>query len=79
MCSWLTRNQRLNNISHRGENGACAQPSTSHEEEEIQNSNFEYESSKHPSEDPKRMIENQQQKELKRSQKMRLRVGKKSR
>ena len=43
---------RSSNISHPGENVACAQPSVSHEEEEIQNLNFEYESSKHPSEDP---------------------------
>ena len=42
---------RSSNISHPGENVACAQPSVSHEEEEIQNSNFEYESSKSPSED----------------------------
>ena len=34
---------RSSNISHPGENVACAQPSVSHEEEEIQNSNFEYE------------------------------------
>ena len=43
---------RRSNISHQGENVACAQPSVSHEEEEIQNSNFEYETSKRPSEDP---------------------------
>ena len=43
---------RSRNNSHPGENVACAQPSVSHEEEEIQNLNFEYESSKHPSEDP---------------------------
>ena len=42
---------RSSNISHPVENVACAQPSVSHEEEEIQNSNFEYESSKSPSED----------------------------
>ena len=39
------------NISHPGENVAHAQPSVSHEEEEIQNSNFEYVSSKRPRED----------------------------
>ena len=43
---------RSSNISHPGENVACAQPSVSHEEDEIQNSNFEYGSSKRPSEDP---------------------------
>ena len=43
---------RSSNISHPGENVACAQPSISHKEEEIQNSNLEYESSKRPSEDP---------------------------
>ena len=43
---------RSSNISHPGENVACAQPSVSHEEEETQNSNFEHESSKRPSEDP---------------------------
>ena len=43
---------RSSNISHPGENVACAQQSVSHEEDEIQNSNFEYWSSKHPSEDP---------------------------
>ena len=40
---------RSSNISHPGENVACAQPSVSHEEEEIQNLNFEYESGKRPS------------------------------
>ena len=43
---------RSGNISNFGENVAHAQPSVSQEEEEIQNSNFEYESSKCPSEDP---------------------------
>ena len=32
---------RSSNISHPGENVACAQPSVSNEEDEIQNSNFE--------------------------------------
>ena len=41
---------RSSNISHPGENGARAQPSVSHEEDEIQN--FVYGSSKCPSEDP---------------------------
>ena len=40
------------NISCPVENVAHAQPSVSHEEDEIQNSNFEYGSSKCPSEDP---------------------------
>ena len=43
---------RSSNISHQGENVACAQPSVSHEADEIQNSNFEYGLSKRPSEDP---------------------------
>ena len=42
---------RSGNISNLGENIACAQPSVSHKEEEIQNSNLEHELSKHPSED----------------------------
>ena len=40
------------NVSHRHKNVDCAQPSVSHEEEEIQNSNFEYESSKRPGDAP---------------------------
>ena len=43
---------RSSHISHPGENVAHAQPSVSHEENEIQDSNFEYGSSKRPSEDP---------------------------
>ena len=43
---------RSSNISHPGANVAHAQPSVSHEEDEIPNSNFEYGSIKHPSEDP---------------------------
>ena len=66
---------RSSNISHPGENVAHAQPSVSHEEDEIQNSNFEYGLSKLHVKILKRMTGNQQQKELKRSQKMRLRVG----
>ena len=42
---------RSSNTSHPGENVACAQLSVRHKEEEIQNSNFEYESIKRPSED----------------------------
>ena len=71
---------RSSNISHPGENVAHAQPSVSHEEEKIQNLNFEYELSKHPSEDPEEDDRKPAAKRIKRSQKMRLRVGlKKSR
>ena len=41
-----------NNAPHTGENVARAQPNVSHEEDEIQNSNFEYVPSKRPCEDP---------------------------
>ena len=67
------------NISHPSENVAHARPIVSHEEEEIQNSKFEYESSKRPRKLLKRKTGNKQLKELKRSQKMRLRVGLKMR
>ena len=63
-----------NNTPRTGKNVACAQPNVSHEEDEIQNSNFEYVPSKRPSDDPKRMIGNQLPNELERSQKMMLRV-----
>ena len=43
---------RSSNVSSPVENVAHAQPSVSHEEHEIQNSNFEYGSTKRPSEDP---------------------------
>ena len=43
---------RSSNISHPCESVSHAQPTVSHEEDEIQNSNFEYGSSKRPSEDP---------------------------
>ena len=43
---------RSNNVPRTVENVACAQRSVSHEEDEIQNSNFEHVSSKCPSEDP---------------------------
>ena len=43
---------RSSNVSCPVENVACAQPSVSHEEDEIQNSNFEYVPSMRPSEDP---------------------------
>ena len=42
---------RSSNLSNSGENVAHAQSSVTQEENEIQNSNFEFESSKHPSED----------------------------
>ena len=41
-----------NNAPHTGENVARAQPNVSHEEDEIQNSNFEHVPSKRPREDP---------------------------
>ena len=69
-----TIEQRSSNVSRPVENVACAQPSLHHEEDKIQNSNFECVPSKRPSEDPEEVIGNQQLKELKRSQKMRLRV-----
>ena len=43
---------RSSNISHPVENVACAQPSVSHEEDEIQTYNFSYGSIKRPNEDP---------------------------
>ena len=47
-----TLKHRSNNVPHTVENVACAQPSLSHEEDEIQNSNFEHVPSKRPSDDP---------------------------
>ena len=47
-----TIKHRSSHISHPGENVAHAQPSVSHEEDENQNSNFEYVPIKHPSEAP---------------------------
>ena len=43
---------RITNVACPVENVVRAQPSVSHEEDEIQNSNFEHVPSKHPSEDP---------------------------
>ena len=40
-CEKSTIEHRSSNISYPGENVACAEPSVSHEEDEIQNSNFE--------------------------------------
>ena len=65
---------RSSNIPHPVENVARAQPSVSQEEVNIQNSNFEYVPSKRPSEDPEEENRKPAAKELKRSQKMRLRV-----
>ena len=71
---------RSSNISHPAETVAHAQPSVSHEEHDIQNSNLNMSRASVQVKILKRMIGNQQRKELKRSQKMRLRVGlKKSR
>ena len=47
-----TLEDRCNNIPCTGENVACAQTSVSHEEDKIQNSNFEHVPSKRPSGDP---------------------------
>ena len=47
-----TLEHRSNNIPHTVENVARAQPSVSHEEDEIQNSNFEHVPSKRPSHGP---------------------------
>ena len=51
-CEKSTIEHRSSNMSHPDENVAHAQPSVSHEEDEIQNSNFEYGSSKRPEQDP---------------------------
>ena len=47
-----TLEHRSNNVPCTVENVACAQPSVSHEEDKIRNSNFEHVPSKSPSEDP---------------------------
>ena len=47
-----TIEHRSSNVPHPVENVACAQPCVSHEEDEIQNSNFEHVTSPHSSEDP---------------------------
>ena len=51
-CEKSTIEHRSSNVSCPVENVECAQPSVSHEEDKIQNSNFEYVASKRPSEDP---------------------------
>ena len=47
-----TLEHRSNNVPHTVENVARAQPSVSHEEDEIQNSNFEHVPIKRPCDDP---------------------------
>ena len=47
-----TLKDRCNDAPRTGENVAHAQPNLSHEEDEIQNSNFEHVPSKRPSDDP---------------------------
>ena len=47
-----TLEDRCNKIPRSGKNVACAQPSVSHEEDEIQNLNFEHVPIQRPSEDP---------------------------
>ena len=47
-----TLEHRINNIPHTVENVARAQPSVSHKEDKIQNSNFEHVPSKRPRDDP---------------------------
>ena len=65
---------RSGNNSNLGENVAHAQPSVS-QEEEIQNSNLNMSQVSVQVKILKRLIEDQLQRELKGSQKMRLRVG----
>ena len=52
ICEKSTLEHRSNNAPRTGENVARAQPSVSHKEDEIQNSNFEHLPSRRPSEDP---------------------------
>ena len=66
---------RSNNVPCPVENVVHAQPSVSHEEDEIQNSSFEHVPSKRPGEDPEEDDRKPAAKELKRSQKMMLRVS----
>ena len=58
-----TIEHRSSNISHPVENVACAQPSVSHKEDEIQNSNFDYMPSRRSRKILKRMIGNHLPKE----------------
>ena len=66
---------RSSNISNPGENVACAQPSVAQEEDEIQIQILTMSQVNTQVKIMKRMIENQQQKGLNKSQKMSLRVG----
>ena len=63
-----------NNIPHTVKYVACAQPSVSHEEDKIQNSNFEHVPITRPSEDPEEDDRKPAAKRIKKSQKMMLRV-----
>ena len=69
-----TLEHRSNNVPRTVENVARAQPNVSHEEDEIRNSNFEHVPSKRPSVEPEEDGRNPAAKEIKRSQKMMLRV-----
>ena len=69
-----TLEHRSNNVPRTVENVACAQPSISHDEDEIQNSNFEHVPSTRPSEAPEEDDRKPLPKELRRSRKMMLRV-----
>ena len=51
VCEKSTLEHRSNNVPCTVENVACAQPSVSHEEDEIRNSNFEHVPRKRPNED----------------------------
>ena len=63
-----------NNIPCTVENVACAQPSVSHKEDKIRNSNVEHVPSKRPRDDPEEDDRKPAAKRIKRSQKMMLRV-----
>ena len=69
-----TLEHRSNNVPCTVENVARAQPSVSHGEDKIQNSNFEHLPSKRPSDDPEEDDRKPAAKRIKRSQKMMLRV-----
>ena len=69
-----TLEHRSNNVPCTVENVARAQPSVSHKENKIQNSNIEHGPASVQVKILKRTIGNQLPKELKRSQKMMLRV-----
>ena len=69
-----TLEHRSNNVPHTGKNVACAQPSVSHEEDKIQNSNFEHVPSKCLRDESEKDVRKPAAKRIKRSQKMMLRV-----